>query len=126
MTDTSPSELARIHRTAEDELETRRELLTGMAILMDRSKQSMNWQDGSDEWRANHDRNDAASFAELRSDVASLRRTLGAVNSSVSNEQLNSRYTLKEMVIGFLVLCGALGGLIGFIVWAIGNAGAKP
>ena len=125
MSDTSPSELARIHRTAEDEVETRRELLTNIAILLERSTESRDWQKGSDEWRANHDRNDAASFAEIRSDVNALRRSVGAVTSSVGTEQLNSRFTLKELVVGFLVLSGALGSLIGFIVWAIGNAGTK-
>ncbi len=117
MSETTPSELARIHRTADDEVETRRELLTNIAILLERSTESRDWQKGSDEWRANHDRNDAASFAELRSDVASLKRSVNKVTSSVGTEQLNSRYTLKDMVIGCIAFAGALGAFIAFVGW---------
>ena len=58
---------------------------------------------------------------DLRDSIKSLSSGLGGVTSSVNAEQINSRYTLKELVIGCIALCSLIGGFIAFIVWVIGN-----
>ncbi len=113
---TRPGETARHAELAKND-PYRMEVLALLAVVEDRTKQTLNWQSGSDEWRANHDRNDAASFAEIRNDVASLKRSVSKVTSSVGIEQLNSRYTLKDMVIGCIAFAGALGAFIAFVGW---------
>jgi hypothetical protein len=111
VSNTSPSETARIHAIAGDD-PYRRELLTSVALLLERSENNIKWQ-------IQHEIRDDKRFEELD-------ERLGDVTSSVNTEQVMSRYTLKEMVVGTIFLCGSIGALIGFIVWAIGTAVTKP
>lgn len=105
---TRPGEIQRIRELANGD-EYRAEVLTALAVLQERSEHQS-------EWMRQHDRRDDERFGALEQKVT-------GVSSSANDLQINSRYSLKEVAVGFLVLCGALGGLIGFIYWAIGNAG---
>lgn len=123
---TKPGEVARIKALADNDPRWE-EVLMKLAVLVDRSIESRDWQRGTDEWRADHDRKDTAGFAEIRVEIATLKAGVGSVTSMVSTEQKKNSYTLTQVVGGFLALCGALGGLIVFIVWAIGHAAnGKP
>ena len=121
---TRPGEMSRIKDMAGND-PYRERVLTVLAVLEERSEQSINWQRGTDEWRANHDKIDAVSFAEVRADIATLKGSVGKVSSSVATEQLSSRFTLKELVAGVLVLCAAIGALIAFIGHYL-TSGPKP
>ncbi len=115
MSDTRPGEHARIKAIAGDDPRWI-EALTSIALLLERSEQHT-------EWMRTHDNNDTAKFAAGDARMAKIEAEIGGAKSEVNDIQINSRYTLKEMVGGFLILCGALGSLIGFILWTIGNAG---
>jgi hypothetical protein len=114
-----------LRKVAEDQTDTNHKLLTGMAILMERSERTQSWQNDSDKWRADHDRDDTKNFAEIRADVASLKTGIGAVTSTVNSEQLSNRYTLKDIVVGCLAFAGALGAFIAFVGWYLSH-GTKP
>lgn len=67
----------------------------------------------------------SAINARLQQDIADLHAKIdakvNAVSSSVSNERLESRFTLREMVVGWLTLVGSIGALIAFIGWYLGR-----
>jgi len=74
-----------------------------------------------------HIDDDKSIQGDLKVAVQDLTSKVGAVSSSVTTDQINSRYTLGQVAAGFIILCAAIGGLTEFIAWAIGHAvGAKP
>lgn len=124
---TTPGELARLRKVAEDQTDTNHKLLTGMAILMERSERSENWQKGTDVWRANHDTENKVMFAKDDARMTSLEEKYKGVSSGINALITGNTYTLRQVAGGFIILCGAIGGLTTFIAWAIGHAASgKP
>lgn len=120
---TRPGESARIKAIAGDD-PYRTEVLISLAILQEQNAEDKQWRRTIDEWRSEHDRVDARSFAEIRTDVATLKSNLGGVSSKVETEKDNNRYSLRQMVVGVLILCGAIGGVISWMFALL--HGGKP
>lgn len=62
-----------------------------------------------------HIRDDTEFQKEIREAVKEAGEKIVVVNKSVADEQLKSRFTLKEFVVGAITLTILIGGLIGFI-----------
>lgn len=76
-------------------------------------------------WQDSHDEKDNLRFAAGEARMARIESNLGGVSSKVEAEHDGNRYTLRQMVGGLLVLCGAIGGVISFVLMMIGHGG-KP
>jgi hypothetical protein len=76
----------------------------------------------------NHISDDKVVQDNMRLSIDSISSKVGSVSSAVNTEQLNNRYTLRELVVGSIAFCGAIGAFITFIVWVLGHAatGGKP
>jgi hypothetical protein len=111
MSDTSPSEYARIAELSGND-PYRQEVLVKLTILMERSKRG-------DEWMEKHDAKDERRFADV---YAKIDEKVGVVTSSVNAEKASSSITLKQAGIGILIMASTLGA------WAIAIWGAlkKP
>lgn len=62
---------------------------------------------------------------EVRKLVDHAQEKIVLISSGINKEQLESRYTIRDMVIGCLAFAGALGVFIGFVGWYLQH-GTKP
>lgn len=77
--------------------------------VVQKLERSTAWQDG-------HDAKDDIRFEAGDERMSRIESNLGGVSSKVETEKDANRYTLKQMVLGLLVLCGAIGGVISFML----------
>lgn len=66
----------------------------------------------------------SAINARLEKDISDLKTAVKTVSSSVNDERLSSRFTLTQLVVGWLTFCGALGAFVLFLAHYLGSA--KP
>ena len=80
------------------------------------------FNDATTRWQKEHQDKDDDAVLEL-SDKIDAR--FGSVTSSLTTGQIESRYTLKELIAGAIAICVLVGGVIGFIgAWL--SSGPKP
>lgn len=110
---TRPGEYAKIKAIAGDDPRWER-LLTDVAVLLERSEQTQNWQRGTDEWRALHDRADATSFAELRADITALKSNERGIRSGVNDYEDVKAQAMgaKKLFVGTVAVVGAIGAVL--------------
>jgi hypothetical protein len=121
-TPTSPSERERRERKAmldaKDDIKRWENLLVGQTRL-EMSVETLT------ELVRDHLEDDKAEFLEVKGLIRENQDKITFVNNAATTEKLASRYTLTQMIGGWLALCGALGMLIGFIGWYL-SGGHKP
>ncbi len=127
---TRPGEIARIREIAEGDPKWI-EALTLLAVLNDRSEQTRNWQRGTDEWRANHDRNDTIMFTEIKAEIANMKASGVSISSGVENykDKLSQAKGIRNFVVGSVLLIGTTYGAIkgiGEIVAWMASTGKHP
>lgn len=119
MSDTDPGERTRRELQArEDSRDAEKSRYETMRMLIELGYEFK----AIDAKLTNHISDDKIVQDTMKLSIDSIASKVGSVSSTVNTEQLNNRYTIRELVIVCLTFTAAIGALITFIVWAIGHA----
>lgn len=110
---TRPGEIARIKALADNDPRWE-DVLTKLAVLVERSEESKAWQRTTDKWRIDHDLSDTKIHAEFRTEIDALQSGIGGVRSGVNDykEDKLEFNGARKLFVGTVAVIGAIGAVM--------------